>query len=156
MKISKKASLLVQIVVGIFLILTFFFVKEEGELILLSSSLYWIPFLSYIIFVICLILEYFSDDKPIIRTIILSASFILSLIVLREGLNLFAISLILFGIPYEIALIIGFIRKGFTISQANNAIKKTLPEGVFNKKDIIIQYIIYGFLFVAFFSIALI
>lgn len=156
MKINKKVSLLIQIFIGIFLILTFFFVKEEGESIFLSSSLYWIPFLSYIIFIVGLILEYFSGDKPIIRTIILSVSLILSLIVLKDSLNLFAISLILFGIPYEIALVIGFIRKGFTISQSNIAIKKTLPEGVFNKKDIIIQYIIYGFLFVAFFTIALI
>lgn len=140
----------VQLALSILTMLLLFTLRlDENENASLPSGILWLPFLSMIVFLTCLILEFIVKNKPIIRTCLLSIGLMLTGICLSESVNLAAFLIVLFCIPYAIVLIVVVIKKpGLTetISNSTNTkiIKsKTLPEDILDKKILIANYIYF-------------
>lgn len=141
----------VQLALSILTMLLLFTLRlDENENASLPSGILWLPFLSMIVFLTCLILEFVVKNKPIVRTCLLSIGLMLTGICLSGSVNLAAIFIVLFCVPYAIVLIVVVIKKpGLTetISNSTNTkiiMNKTLPEGILDKKIVIANYIYFA------------
>lgn len=141
-----KLFRIIQFVLAILTMLFIFtFNSIEEEVVGIPLRFIWIPFVVYGIFIGGLVVEYVLKQKPIIRTIILSIAVFSSLVCLTDSLDLGAACLILFCIPYAIALFIVSI-KGVTIPTTQVKIKtnKVLPEGICDKTELKVMYIYWS------------
>ena len=152
MKKSIKILNYVQLALSILTMLLFLTLRlDKNENAYLPSGILWLPFLSMIVFLTCLILEFIVKNKPIVRTCLLSIGLVFTGICFSDSINLAAIFIALFCIPYAIVLIVVVIKKpGLTetISNSTNTkiiMNKTLPEGVLDNKILIANYIYFAF-----------
>ena len=151
MKKSIKILNYVQLALSILTMLLLLTLRlDKNENAYLPSGILWLSFLSMIVFLTCLILEFIVKNKPIVRTCLLSIGLVLTGICFSDSINLAAIFIALFCIPYAIVLIVVVIKKpGLTetISSSTNTkiiMNKTLPEGVLDKKILIANYIYFA------------
>lgn len=135
-----KLTLLIELLIGIALTLSFLGYQEVGEDIFLPNSIAWLPFAAYGLLLIGLIIEYRMGHRPLVRMVMLVIFILVGLICFGEGYGFVSIALSVTGIPYLIALIIANIRGGQPIAEAKIKKDNILSPGVVSKRDIHIQY----------------
>ncbi len=130
----------IELFIGIVLTLTFFGLEESGEDLYLPNQIAWIPFVSYGLLAIGLMVEFKMGYKPLIRFSLLLVFLVIGLICLSDGYGFSSLTLSVTGIPYLIALLITCIRGGQGVTQPSVHKDKILPIGILSKKDIHLQY----------------
>lgn len=92
MKKSIKILNYVQLALSILTMLLFLTLRlDKNENAYLPSGILWLPFLSMIVFLTCLILEFIVKNKPIVRTCLLSIGLVFTGICFSDSINLAAI-----------------------------------------------------------------
>lgn len=139
-----KIARIIQLVTAIITFLMLFSLNSINEdEIGIPNSLIFIPFIMYIGIIAGIVIEYIYKQQPIVRTIVLSLALFSAAIFLTDGIDLSASTLIIFAIPYTIIMIFVLSKGQIVTTYAKIKNNKTLPEGIFAKKDLIIQYIFW-------------
>lgn len=100
-----------------------------------------VPFVMYLVIIVSLVLEYVIGKRPYIRTGIVVLGGLTSLMCLGDSMDLAAAALIIFAIPYVIAMLIIWIKKdGLSVTTIKPLTTKTLPEGIYDKKELKVMY----------------
>ncbi len=137
---NNRLILWIELLIGVALTLTFLGYKESGEDIYLPNQIAWIPFLSYGLLAIGLIIEVKMGYRPLVRLPMFVVFLAIGLICLSDSYGFSSLTLSLTGIPYLIASIIACIRGGQAVTQPSVHKDKILPPGILSKKDIYLQY----------------
>lgn len=141
---KNRLILLIEVLIGIALVLSFLGNKQSEESIYLPNQIAWLPFVAYGLLAIGLIIEAKMGYKPVIRFGMFVAFLAIGLICLSDSYGFSSLTLSVTGIPYLIALIIACIRGGQPVSKPTVQKDKILPPGILSKKDIYVQYGLWG------------
>lgn len=136
-KISRIIQMIASIIT-LLLVFTFYYISEDA--VRIPNQIVFLPYLMYAFIIAGIVIEYIYKQKPIVRTIILSLEMFSTLACLTEGFNFVATTLIIFAIPYTITMIFVLSNGKVVTTYAKVKSNKPLPEGVFSKKDLVIQY----------------
>lgn len=100
-----------------------------------------VPFVMYLTIIVSLVFEYVIGKRPYIRTGIVVFGSLTSLMCLGDSIDLAASALIIFAIPYVIAMLVIWIKKnGLSVTTIKPVTTKTLPEGIYDKKELKVMY----------------
>lgn len=139
-----KIARIIQLVTSIITFLMLFSLNNiNDDEIGIPVSLVLVPFIMYIGIIIGIVIEYIYKQKPIVRTVVLSLAIFSSAVSLTNGIAFSATTLITFAIPYTIIMIFVLSKGQVVTTYAKVKNNKTLPEGIFARKDLIIQYIFW-------------
>lgn len=145
MKNKLKVLYIVESIVTIITILLLFTLNSVSqEEVGIPTKYIFIPFVTYFIIFGSLIFEYVIGKRPYIRTAIIVLGILTALFCLGDSVELSAAALIIFALPYAVSMLIVWIKKdGVVTTTIRPVTTKTLPEGIYDKKDMTITTIFF-------------
>ena len=143
-KINVIIFYLLELISMLSILLLSFFGKMDGDLgLILADEIVYLPVILYVLFTIFLILEGIKNRKVPLSRIITIVIGVLSSIIMYSDSNRISMlnaTLFIFSIVLSIMVIVRMLKK-IPNSNIEGNLEKTLPEGIFSNKQLILQSI---------------
>ncbi len=143
-KINVIIFYLLELISMLSILLLSFFGKMDGDLgLILADEIVYLPVILYVLFTIFLILEGIKNRKLPLSRIITIVIGVLSSIMMYSDSNRISMlnaTLFIFSIVLSIMVIVRMLKKIPNSNKEGN-LEKTLPEGIFSNKQLILQSI---------------
>ena len=143
-KINVIIFYLLELISMLSILLLSFFGKMDGDLgLILADEIVYLPVILYVLFTIFLILEGIKNRKVPLSRIITIVIGVLSSIMMYSDSNRISMlnaTLFIFSIVLSIMVVVRMLKK-IPNSNIEGNLEKTLPEGIFSNKQLILQSI---------------
>lgn len=143
-KINVIIFYLLELISMLSILLLSFFGKMDGDLgLILADEIVYLPVILYVLFTIFLILEGIKNRKVPLSRIITIVIGVLSSIMMYSDSNRISMlnaTLFIFSIVLSLMVIVRMLKK-IPNSNIEGNLEKTLPEGIFSNKQLILQSI---------------
>lgn len=143
-KINVIIFYLLELISMLSILLLSFFGKMDGDLgLILADGIVYLPVILYVLFTISLILEGIKNRKlPLIRIITIVIGVLSSIMMYSDSnrISMLNATLFIFSIVLSIMVIVRMLKK-IPNSNIEGNLEKTLPEGIFSNKQLILQSI---------------
>lgn len=143
-KINVIIFYLLELISMLSILLLSFFGKMDGDLgLILADGIVYLPVILYVLFTISLILEGIKNRKvPLIRIITIFIGVLSSIMMYSDSnrISMLNATLFIFSIVLSIMVIVRMLKK-IPNSNIEGNLEKTLPEGIFSNKQLILQSI---------------
>lgn len=143
-KINVIIFYLLELISMLSILLLSFFGKMDGDLgLILADEIVYLPVILYVLFTIFLILEGIKNRKvPLIRIITIFIGVLSSIMMYSDSnrISMLNATLFIFSIVLSIMVIVRMLKK-IPNSNIEGNLEKTLPEGLFSNKQLILQSI---------------
>lgn len=143
-KINVIIFYLLELISMLSILLLSFFGKMDGDLgLILADGIVYLPVILYVLFTISLILEGIKNRKvPLIRIITIFIGVLSSIMMYSDSnrISMLNATLFIFSIVLSIMVIVRMLKK-IPNSNIEGNLEKTLPEGIFSNKQLILQTI---------------
>ncbi len=143
-KINVIIFYLLELISMLSILLLSFFGKMDGDLgLILADEIVYLPVILYVLFTIFLILEGIKNRKVPLSRIITIVIGVLSSIMMYSDSNRISMlnaTLFIFSIVLSIMVVVRMLKK-IPNSNIEGNLEKTLPEGIFSNKQLILQTI---------------
>lgn len=143
-KINVIIFYLLELISMLSILLLSFFGKMDGDLgLILADEIVYLPVILYVLFTIFLILEGIKNRKVPLSRIITIVIGVLSSIMMYSDSNRISMlnaTLFIFSIVLSIMVVVRMLKK-IPNSNIEGNLEKTLPEGLFSNKQLILQSI---------------
>lgn len=143
-KINVIIFYLLELISMLSILLLSFFGKMDGDLgLILADGIVYLPVILYVLFTISLILEGIKNRKvPLIRIITIVIGVLSSIMMYSDSnrISMLNATLFIFSIVLSIMVVVRMLKK-IPNSNIEGNLEKTLPEGIFSNKQLILQSI---------------